>query len=42
MKVLDGHEYALCECTPEADWPVTEPTRHPTRVGSLKTSNILQ
>ena len=29
MKVLDGHEYALCECTPGADWPVTESTRRP-------------
>ncbi len=29
MKVLDGREYGLCECTPGADWPVTEPTRRP-------------
>ena len=29
MKVLDGHEYALCESTPRADWPVTESARRP-------------
>jgi hypothetical protein len=37
MKVLDGHEYTLCECTPGADWLVTEPTR---RLGNAIDSGI--